>query len=305
MKMLIIEFKKVLPSALLFVLRTIIQSRQQLSKVIFWSGLSLSWESDWRLRLTLFFTSLRKEKIKNLTVVTLCEETHSNTLRLPTWRGEARPRRCWFHLWRWFHRTEHRTPARAENCGIRIINRLLNKRDEKLNTPWPTSLPAGRWHSCPLDAALGGPPCFQRHTSGFCPLWSPVEEQRKLKQVQPRHSGQGVGVTRVTFTQLPGPDPPTLWHWESCSLKWRRRGAGLRELSGNKTWQCYETWKRNNHFIGERWCNLSPRCLSFTSPVLPCPISAGWSSPHPQACSSFGNQHLNKKIKVSDPWQHQ
>lgn len=41
--------------------------------------------------------------------------------------------------------------------------------------------------------------------------------------------------------------------------------------------------------------------LSFTSPAPPCPISAGWSSPHPQACSSFGNQHLNEKINVSGP----
>lgn len=71
---------------------------------------------------------------------------------------------------------------------------------ESLNTPWPASLPAECWHSCPLDAVLAGPPCFQQYTSGFCHLWSPAEKQRKLKRVHPGQLGHMCDRSAVTWT---------------------------------------------------------------------------------------------------------
>lgn len=68
------------------------------------------------------------------------------------------------------------------------------------NTPWPASLPAGSWHSCPVDAALADPPCFQQHTSGFCPPWSPAEKQRKLKRLHPGQLGHTCAGWAVTWT---------------------------------------------------------------------------------------------------------
>lgn len=48
----------------------------------------------------------------------------SNSLQLPTWLSEVRPRQCLFHLWRWFRRTEHRMPAGAKNGHASIIKHL-------------------------------------------------------------------------------------------------------------------------------------------------------------------------------------
>lgn len=160
-----------------YLLISIVYSPQQALKVFFGlDGLSLTWESDCRLSLTFFFTSLWKKKKKHkLSVVMICEGKilEAQTLWPPTSPDEAQPRRHWFPLWHSFRRTRPRMPARKGLTYLTALSlfrhlggpgvciHIFTSLGRKNYTPWPTSLRANCSHSFPLGAALWGRPCFQ------------------------------------------------------------------------------------------------------------------------------------------------
>lgn len=111
----------------------------------------------------------------------------SNLSRPPTWPDEERPRRRWFHLWRWSRRTGLRTPAGARwtasvlfwhpKVGGVCVN-FSAAVGVRSYSPWLTSLRANCWHRFPQDAAREGPLCFQQHIWRFYPRLNPGPENK-------------------------------------------------------------------------------------------------------------------------------
>lgn len=161
-------------NAPLYLLIAVIYSPQQALKVFFgFDGLSLTSESDCRLRLTLFFTSLWKEEEKKVL---------NGMWKKKTWSSKS----LTSYLARWSTASMTLVPSLAlvsQNKAPYACKQSINIPDSTLfietpggtgrlykqfditqnerYTPWPTSLRANCSHSFPRDAALGGRPYFQ------------------------------------------------------------------------------------------------------------------------------------------------
>ena len=116
-------------------------------------------------------------------------------------------------------------------------------------------------------------------------------------------------VLQSAFPPLPRSDPSTLGRWGSCFLRWHRTGAGLRELYGNMTGRCCETYSKEKHIcllmcVSPSYYNVKRLMPLCTSPAPLCPISASSSSPHLPTSSSFGNQLLGTREQFYNVWHH-